>query len=62
MIKIVATLLLAVTGLELRKPAPALWARVLGWILNHIQANHCEQAIAADLLRAQQAQEILSGH
>ena len=42
----------AMCGMELRKPSPARWARWLGWVLNHIQANHCEQAIAADIARA----------
>lgn len=42
-------------GLELRKNAPKMWAIVLGYILDHIQANHCEQAIAADIERAMQA-------
>jgi hypothetical protein len=39
-------------GLELRKPNPAWWAKILGGMLNKIQANHCELAIQADLLRA----------
>ena len=39
-------------GLQLRTKTPALWARVLGGILNHLQANHCELAILADLQRA----------
>jgi hypothetical protein len=47
------------TGLELRKPAPALWARALGWVLNHIQANHCEGAITADIERGRAALTIL---
>jgi hypothetical protein len=47
-------------GLELRKPAPRKWARILGWILNHLQRNHCELAIQADRERAQQALQILS--
>lgn len=49
----------SMTGLELRKPAPAWWARWLGRFLNTLQANHCELAIAADKLRIKQAQEIL---
>ena len=51
----------SMTGLELRKPAPAKWAVILGWFLNHLQANHCELAIAADTLRIDQAKAILSG-
>ena len=42
----------SLTGLELRKPKPRKWAVVLGWILNHIQKNHCELAIISDLARA----------
>jgi hypothetical protein len=42
-------------GLELRKIAPKKWAVILGGILNKIQANHCELAIAADIERAMQA-------
>jgi hypothetical protein len=48
-------------GLELRKPVPARWARILGWCLNHIQTNHCKQAIDADMLRAHTALLILVG-
>ena len=51
----------SMTGLELRKAAPARWARILGWVLNHIEPHHCEMAIAADLLRAQTAQAVLTG-
>jgi hypothetical protein len=47
------------TGLALRRPSPPAWARVLGWVLNHIQANHCELAIAADTQRARTALVIL---
>lgn len=42
-------------GLELRNNVPKKWAVFLGWVLNTIQANHCEQAIAADIERAMQA-------
>jgi hypothetical protein len=49
----------SMTGLELRKPTPRAWARILGWILNHLQARHCEMAIIADRERAQQALAIL---
>jgi hypothetical protein len=51
----------SMTGLELRKPAPKRWARILGWCLNHLQAGHCEAAIAADLTRAYLAIKILEG-
>lgn len=47
------------TGLALRKPTPPWWARTLGWILDHIQPNHCELAIAADIERAKAALTIL---
>ena len=46
-------------GLELRKVAPALWARGLGAFLNWVEANHCELAIMADQERARQALAIL---
>ena len=49
----------SMTGLELRKPAPKLWARVLGGVLNRLQAGHCEGAIAHDADRAKQALLIL---
>lgn len=49
------------TGLELRRPKPALWARALGWVLNHIETNHCELAIACDIERADAALHILEG-
>jgi hypothetical protein len=49
------------TGLELRKAQPREWARMLGWILNHIQANHCEIAIKADIERCKEALMILGG-
>lgn len=31
------------------------FGRALGALLNHLQTNHCEQAIAADIARAQSA-------
>lgn len=40
-------------GLELRRPAPKWWAKLLGGLLNRLQANHCESAIIADTGRAQ---------
>lgn len=47
-------------GLELRKPQPARWARVLGThFLEKLWPGHCEGAIASDRLRAQQALAIL---
>lgn len=49
----------SMTGLELRKPAPKRWARVLGWVLNHLQAGHCESAILADRERCLEALKIL---
>lgn len=49
----------AMTGLELRKPEPAQWAKVLGGSLNWLSPGHCEGAIASDRLRAEQALKIL---
>jgi len=49
----------SMTGLELRKPNPKKWAVVLGWVLNHIQKNHCEMAIESDIDRAYSALLIL---
>ena len=49
----------SMAGLELRKPAPARWARVLGWVLNHLQKNHCEIAIDNDRARAKAALRVL---
>ena len=46
-------------GLQLRTATPALWARILGWTLNHLQANHCELAILADLQRAKTTLQML---
>lgn len=46
-------------GLALRKPAPALWARVLGGALNWISPGHCESAISHDVDRAHTALIIL---
>ena len=48
-------------GLELRKPTPRGWARVLGGFLNWLQPGHCEHAITADLERVQEAERILTG-
>lgn len=49
----------SMTGMELRKPAPRRWARTLGWVLNHIQKNHCELAIEHDRARAQATLDFL---
>lgn len=47
-------------GLELRRAAPAWWAVVFGrWFLNNIEHNHCELAIAADIVRCQAALTML---
>jgi len=48
-------------GLELRKPAPARWARILGGALNWLQTGHCESAIAADIARCKAALGVLGG-
>ena len=45
----------SMTGLELRKTTPRQWAKILGGLLNWIQAGHCELAIIADATRLQQA-------
>lgn len=47
------------TGLAYRRAYPPTWAIVLCWVLNHIQPNHCEKAIRADIERAQSALKIL---
>jgi len=49
----------AMTGLALRLQDPPRWAKVLGWVLNHIEANHCELAIQDDLWRNEQARAVL---
>lgn len=51
----------SMTGLALRGLSPPRWARVLGWILNHIEANHTTLAIADDITRANAALAILWG-
>lgn len=45
----------AETGLALQRAKPPLWAKALGWFLDHIQANHCALAIQDDIARAQLA-------
>lgn len=47
------------TGLACRQAYPPIWARDLEWALNHIQPNHCEKAIRADIERANSALKIL---
>ena len=47
-------------GLEMRKPKPAFWARVLNAFLNALEKGHCELAIACDIERAEQALRILN--
>ena len=49
----------SMTGLELRKPQPARWAKILGGFLNWISPGHCEAAIVADRLRDEQGLVIL---
>ena len=51
----------SLTGLELRKPNPRTWAKVLGWVLNHLQKDHTNLAIKNDILRAQVALTLLEG-
>lgn len=47
-------------GLELRKDKPKAWARVLGGLLNRLEASHCERAILSDLAKAQIAIQMLT--
>lgn len=49
----------SMTGLELKKAKPALWARVLGGVLNKIQPGHCTMAITDDIARAEAAVKLL---
>lgn len=49
----------AETGLAMQRTQPPLWARILNWSLNKIQANHCTLAIADDIRRAQTAIQYL---
>ncbi len=46
-------------GLAMRRLRPPLWARVLNAVLNALEPNHCELAIAADRERARSALELL---
>lgn len=49
-------------GLEIRKgSAGNKFGRGLGWVLNHIQKDHCELAIAADQARAAACLNYLTG-
>jgi hypothetical protein len=49
-------------GLELRKPAPAWWARWLGdKFLNRFWPGHCEIAIRYDAYFAQRTIDYLNG-
>jgi len=50
------------TGLAMRRPAPPLWARMLGGFLNFLEPGHCELAIACDIERAQAALQILGSY
>jgi hypothetical protein len=43
------------TGLALQRANPPLWAKILGWCLDHIQQGHCQLAIKNDILRAKTA-------
>jgi hypothetical protein len=45
----------SMTGLALRRPSPPRWAKVLGFILNHIQENHTGLSIEGDIARAKAA-------
>lgn len=49
----------SMTGLALKKPTPPLWARWLGWVLNHIEEGHTTKAIQSDIARAKAALVIL---
>ena len=51
----------SMAGLELRKQFPRRWAKVLGGMLNRLQARHCELAIESDIIRAKNAISILGG-
>ena len=51
----------SMTGLALLRANPPRWARVLGWVLNTIEADHTTLAIAHDIERSQSALFILRG-
>lgn len=42
-------------GLQLRDPSGNKFGRALGRVLDHLQTNHCEEAITADMGRAHDA-------
>ncbi len=46
-------------GLELRKSGGIWSLRVIGRLLNRIQTDHCERAIASDIERAREALTLL---
>lgn len=46
-------------GLAMQRAKPPRWAKVLNWILNKIQTDHCTLAVAADISRAQTAIQYL---
>jgi hypothetical protein len=49
----------AEVGLAMERAKPPVWAQILNWVLNKIQANHCATAILDDIARAQTAIEYL---
>jgi hypothetical protein len=50
------------TGLAMQRAKPPLWAKLLNGFLNFIQPNHCQLAIAQDIVRAQTAIQYLQTH
>ena len=51
----------SMVGLEVKRTDCPRWAKWLHAALNGIEANHCENAIQDDILRAQAAILILTG-
>ena len=49
------------TRLEMLKPKPARWARILNAFLDFLEKNHCELARLCDIERADKAKAILQG-
>lgn len=47
-------------GLALMQPTPPVWAKTLGWVLNHIEKDHTSLAITDDIERAQVALQVLT--
>lgn len=43
----------AEVGLAMERAKPPLWAIIINWTLNKIQAHHCASAITDDIRRAQ---------